>query len=131
MLPAAWPVPRDIFICTKGRIATTSTSPDFVVVDTSIRRPSDKLVRARVGTNRFVFSIGGLLNFIPVRSEPRNSGDVTICWRLSRAANKAVPINKLEVMPVRNVPHSHRADTSRRSIDFDLPPTTSGGSFPI
>ncbi len=60
----------------------------------------------------------------------RISGGVANCSRPSSAANSATPISIQDVTPVRNVPASQRAETSRLSGGRRLPPTVSGARHP-
>lgn len=111
-----------------GRI--TSRSPTFCIVERSKRRRSRGFCCETVLTRRppLVTSTSSVAPGMSFRA--RISGGVASCSRPSRAANSATPISMHDVTPVRKVPASQRAETSRRSGGRRRPPTLSGARHP-
>ena len=110
-------------------VRMTSRSPCLMTVETSMRRWSLALAMVRGGMRRAAFAASPAISSL---SDARLaiSGGVASCSRPSSAAESATPIRIVEVTPVRNVPVSQRAETSRLSGGPLRPSPDSGGSSP-
>ena len=95
-----------------------------------MRRRSLALAIWRGAARRAVLALSPESPLLARLTSSAISGGVASCSRPSSAANSATPISTLDVTPVRKVPDSQRAETSRRSGGPLRPSAISGGSLP-